>query len=156
MEFCEADGFEWEEAGLHAILAWLSYMFHATSITGETAEQLVSSLNAGYATVGLQPPAKPAESWRLHHDVTMALAGFIKALLEGGGRDPKCHIPTTTEMIKRLFYLTLKALDREVAPMARAALAKVWQYFNFSRPTMTDLIRIGIRLIYRLKLKVGV
>jgi hypothetical protein len=59
-------------------------------------------------------------------------------------------------MIKRLFYLTLKALDREVAPMARAALAKVWQYFNFSRPSMTDLIRIGMRLIYRIFLKFGI
>jgi hypothetical protein len=106
-------------------------------ITGETAEQYLSSMNAAYATTGLQPPAKPAGSWRLHHDVRMALAGFTEARLEGGGRDPKCHVPTTTEVIERICYLTLKALDREVLPMAQAALANVWQYFNFSRPTMT-------------------
>jgi uncharacterized protein YqiB (DUF1249 family) len=88
MEFCEADGFERED-GLHVILAWLSYMFHSTSITGETAEQYVSTVNAAYATMGLQPTAKPAGSWRLYHDVRMALAGFTKARLEGGGRDPK-------------------------------------------------------------------
>jgi hypothetical protein len=39
MEFGEADGFEWEEAALHAMLSWLSYLFHSTGITGETAEQ---------------------------------------------------------------------------------------------------------------------
>jgi hypothetical protein len=140
IEFCEADGFKWEEAGLHAMLAWLSYTFHSTSITGETAEQYVSSVNAAYATMGLQPPAKPAGSWRLYHDVRMALAGFTKARLEGGGRDPKCHVPTTAETIERLRYLTLKALDGEDLPMARAALANVWQYFNFSRPTMTAFL----------------
>jgi hypothetical protein len=53
MEICEADGFEWDEAGLRAMLAWLSYMFHSTSITGETAEQYVSSVNAAYATMAL-------------------------------------------------------------------------------------------------------
>jgi hypothetical protein len=88
MEFCEADGFEWVD-GLHAMLAWLSYMFHSTSITGETAEQYVSIVNAAYATMGLQPPAKPAGSWGLYYDVRMTLAGFTKARLEGGGRDPK-------------------------------------------------------------------
>jgi hypothetical protein len=135
--FCEADGFEWEEAGLHAMLAWLSYLFHTTSITGETAKQYVSSVNAAYATMGLQPPAKPAGSWRLYHDVKMALAGFTKVRLAVWARDPKSHVPTSTEMIERLCCLTLKALDREDLPMARAALANVWQYFNFSRPTMT-------------------
>jgi hypothetical protein len=98
-EFCEADGFEWEEAGLHAMLAGLSYLFHSTGITGETAEQYVSRVNAAYATMGLQPPAKPAGPWRLCHDVRMTLAGFTKARLEGGRRDPKCHVPTTTEII---------------------------------------------------------
>jgi hypothetical protein len=104
MEFCEADGFEWEEAALHAMLSWLSYLFDSTGITGETAEQYESSMNAAYAAMGLQPPAKPAGSWRLYHDVSMALAGFSKALLEGGGRDAKCHVPTTTEMIEWLRY----------------------------------------------------
>jgi hypothetical protein len=68
-------------------------------ITGETAEQYVSRVNAAYATMGLQPPAKPAGPWRLCHDVRMTLAGFTKARLEGGRRDPKCHVPTTTEII---------------------------------------------------------
>jgi hypothetical protein len=67
----------------------------------------------------------------------MALVGFTKARLEGGGRDPKCHVWISTEIIERLCYLTLKALDREDLPMARAALANAWQYFKFSRPTMT-------------------
>jgi hypothetical protein len=111
MEFCEADGIEWEEAGLHAMLAWLFYRFHSTRITGETAEQHVSSVNAAYATMGLQPPAKPAGSWRLYHDDRIALADFTKARQEGGGRDPKFHVPTTTEIIERLCYLTLKALN---------------------------------------------
>jgi hypothetical protein len=34
MEFCEADGFEWKEADLHAMLAWLSYMFTQPSSLG--------------------------------------------------------------------------------------------------------------------------
>jgi hypothetical protein len=116
---------------------------HSTIITGEAAEQDVSGVKAAYSTIGLQPPAKPAGSWRLYHDVRMALAGFTKARLEGGGRDPKSHVPTTTEMIERLCYLTLKAIDREDLPMARAALANVWQYFNFSRPTMTASLDWG-------------
>jgi hypothetical protein len=68
----------------------------------------VSSVNAAYATMELQPPSKAAWSWRLYHDVRMALAGFTKARLAGGGRDPKRHVPTTTEKIERLCYLTLK------------------------------------------------
>jgi hypothetical protein len=82
-------------------------------------------VNAAYAAMGLQTPAKPAGSWRLYQDVSMALAGFTKALLEGGGRDAKCHVPTTIEMIEWLRYLTLKTLDREDLPMAQAALANL-------------------------------
>jgi hypothetical protein len=108
--------------------------------------------------MGLQPPAKPAGSWRLYYDVTVARTGFTKARLEGGGRDPKCHVTTTTEMNERLCYLTLKALDREDLPKARPALANVWHYVNFSRPTMTaslDWDRLEVLLAVTVKMKIS-
>jgi hypothetical protein len=40
-------------------------------------------------------------------------------------------------MFEQPCYLTLKALDREDMPVAQAAQANVWQYFNFRRPTMS-------------------
>jgi hypothetical protein len=41
-------------------------------------------------------------------------------------------------MFERPCYLTLKALDREDMPVAQAAQANVWQYFNFRRPLDED------------------
>jgi hypothetical protein len=66
------------------VLAWLSQLFDTKTVTGETAEKYVSIVNAAYATTGLAPPVNPYGSYRLYHDMKVALAGFTRAHLKNG------------------------------------------------------------------------
>jgi hypothetical protein len=87
VEFCEADGFEWDEAGLRAMLAWLSLDVSLNQHYWKDRGTIREQCERGLCYHGA-PPAKPAGSWRLYHDVRMALAGFTKARLEGGDEIP--------------------------------------------------------------------
>lgn len=55
--FCEQDGVAWEVAGRHEMVAYLAELLSTTRVSGETANQYVSSINATYELQGLQAPA---------------------------------------------------------------------------------------------------
>jgi hypothetical protein len=35
VEFCELDGYEWETAWKHAMVAWIAYRFESSNIAGD-------------------------------------------------------------------------------------------------------------------------
>jgi hypothetical protein len=62
IEFSELDGYEWETAGKHALVAWIAYRFESSNIAGDSMEQYVSVVNRAYETSGLSPPGKAPNS----------------------------------------------------------------------------------------------
>jgi hypothetical protein len=84
IEFCELDGYDWSEAGKHAMVAWIAYMFDSTSISGDSMEQYVSTVNRAFETSGLAPPGRPQNYNRLYAEVKRAIDGFNRARLNAG------------------------------------------------------------------------
>jgi hypothetical protein len=71
------------------VVAWLAYLYETTKISGQTAEQNVSSVNQSYETQELQPPGILRNAYTLFHDVRKALDGFTNTrLLRGGANQP--------------------------------------------------------------------
>jgi hypothetical protein len=85
VSFCELDGYDWESAGKHAMVAWMAFLFETTKISGDSMRQYVSSINMAYETSGLAPPGGPAGTKRLYHEVSRAIHGFTNARLRAGG-----------------------------------------------------------------------
>lgn len=88
IQFCEEDGFDWEEAGLHAVLAFIALVFETTAVFRTLLRNYISSINGAYALHGHKAPARPYGSDRLYKDASMALVGFTKDPLLQGGSEP--------------------------------------------------------------------
>jgi hypothetical protein len=86
IEFCELDRYNWSEAGKHAMVAWIAYMFELTSISGDSMEQYVSAVNRAFETSGLTPPGRPQNCNRLFVEVKRAIDGFKRARMNAGGK----------------------------------------------------------------------
>ena len=135
--FCEADGVQWDEAGLHAMVPFLAELYATTQITGETATQYVSAINTAYETLGLAPPGRAPNATRLYFDVKRSLEGFTRKRVRTGGPLPSPTVPTPLSVAMALCDSTAHMLQRDNLAGARNSLANVIQFFMISRPTMT-------------------
>jgi hypothetical protein len=133
IEFCELDGYDWYEAGKHAIVAWITYMFEPTRVSGDSMEQCVSTVYRAFETSGLAPPGMPQNCNRLYVEVKWAIEGFKRARLNAGGKEPVQHSPTPDFVIAALCLLVRKELTPPITikklGMTRSGLANIWQYF---------------------------
>jgi hypothetical protein len=107
--------------------------------------QYVSVVNRAYETSGLSPPGKAPNSTRLYIEVRKALDGFKRARLKAGGAEPVQHLPTPDLVIAGMCEFVRASLASPVTvrklDLARCAMANIWQYFNFSRPTTTAALK---------------
>jgi hypothetical protein len=96
---------------------WIGRLYETTRISGQTAEQYVSTVNRSYETQGLQPQGKPRNSHALFHDMRKALDGFTNARLLGGGPEPAQHEPTLDSVIESLCRLIVRRLSSSNVPL---------------------------------------
>jgi hypothetical protein len=133
IEFCELCGYDWCEAGKHAMVAWIAYMLESTSISGDSIEQYVSTVNSAFETSGLAPPGRPQNCNRLYIEVKRAVDDFKRARLNAAGKKPVQHSPTPDFVIAALCLLVRKELTPPITikklGMTRSGLANIWQYF---------------------------
>lgn len=111
---------------MHAVLAYIAYMFDNSRVTGPLLRNCVRSISGAYALNGYAAPAKPQGSELLYKDNSIALIGFTKDKFEQGGPEPGGGKAIPDAVIEKFCHQALKALGKCGLKTARAALANVY------------------------------
>jgi hypothetical protein len=125
--------------------ALIAHMYETSTIAGSTMEQYVSVVNRAYEISGLDPPGKTVNGNKLYVEVRNSIDGFKRSRENHDAGGPVPTLPTPDYVIGALCAFVPRMLKPPISAssleMARSGLGNAWQYFNFSRPTMTAAMK---------------